>query len=84
MPRRARPDDADLPTPRRYLNGPDLLVWCETCRHRAFADMGSLVAAGSGDTPLVQLRWRCSVCGSTAVQAKVTGVGPSATWDGNY
>jgi hypothetical protein len=31
------------------------------------ADLAGLIAAGRGDTPLVQLRWRCAACGSRRI-----------------
>jgi hypothetical protein len=63
-----------LPTPRMYAQrGPDYSLCCRDCRHLAFADYAALIAAGRGDTPLVELRWRCAKCGSRAVDGVVTG-----------
>jgi hypothetical protein len=38
-----------------------------SCRHQRDADLAGLIAAGRGDTPLVQLRWRCATCGSRRI-----------------
>jgi hypothetical protein len=79
-PLRARPlsrnrseDLPNPPTPRDYLRGPDWLTYCKDCLHRAYADMEALVDAGYGDTPLIQLRFKCSACRSRNVAGVVTG-----------
>ena len=41
-----------------------VLVWCKSCRHQDVADLEALIAAGRGDAPLINLRWRCGRCGS--------------------
>ena len=41
-----------------------VLVWCKSCHHQDVADLEALIAAGRGDTPLINLRWRCGRCGS--------------------
>ena len=56
-----RREDA-LPTPRtalrtRYVR---VLVFCNSCRHQADADLRALVLRGQGDVPLTELRFRCS------------------------
>jgi hypothetical protein len=53
-----------LPTPRttlrtRYVR---VLVFCNSCRHQADADLRALVLRGQGDVPLMHLRFRCSNC----------------------
>jgi hypothetical protein len=53
------------PTPRttlrcRYVR---VLLTCWSCKHQRDADLAGLIAAGRGDTPLVQLCWRCAACG---------------------
>jgi hypothetical protein len=70
------PDDG-LPTPRttlaaRYVR---VLVWCKACRHRRDADLQALVDAGHGDVSLVELRFRCSNCGSGLTDFVVTATG---------
>ena len=63
---RARPtpseDHHGLPTPRSTLRAGylDVLCRCKACRHRAEADLQKLVDEGRGDTPLINLRYRCS------------------------
>jgi len=42
-----------------------VLVWCKGCHQQKVADLEALIEAGKGDTPLINLRWRCSRCGST-------------------
>jgi hypothetical protein len=34
-------------------------VWCKSCRYAKDADLAALIAAGTGDVPLVQMKWRC-------------------------
>jgi hypothetical protein len=38
------------------------LVFCNSCRHQAAADLQALVDVGRGHVPLTQLRFRCSQC----------------------
>ena len=61
------------PTPRDYLRGPDWQVYCKDCLHKSYADMETLVDAGFGDTPLIELRFVCSACGSRNVDGVCTG-----------
>jgi hypothetical protein len=42
-----------------------VLVWCRSCHHQAPADLQAIVNAGRGDVPLVELRFRCTSCGSS-------------------
>lgn len=82
MTRRHEDSDQPLPTPRMYLHGPDLAITCNACLHSTHADMAALVAAGKGDVPLIELRFRCAKCGSRDTFSAVTGVGPSSSWRG--
>jgi hypothetical protein len=61
-----RDDLHELPTLRttlqaRYVR---VMVWCKACRHQRDADLPGLVAGGRGDVPLVEMRFRCTICGS--------------------
>jgi hypothetical protein len=61
-----RDDLHELPTPRttlqsRYVR---VLVWCTSCRLQRDADLQTLIDAGKGDVPLINLKFRCSNCGS--------------------
>jgi hypothetical protein len=40
-----------------------LFVWCKACHHQAPADLQAIIDHGSGDVPLIHLRFRCT-CGS--------------------
>lgn len=63
--------DAAQPTPRTTTN--DLAVTCNACLRSADADLAALIAAGYGDTPLRDLRFVCSGCGSADTFAFVSG-----------
>ena len=52
-----------LPTVRT-LAGHDLAVMCNACQRAVEADQPALIAAGRGDVPVVELRFRCGACGS--------------------
>jgi hypothetical protein len=56
-----------LPTARATLRTGyvRMLVFCNSCRHQADADLQALVDAGRGDVPLTELRFRCSNCCGT-------------------
>jgi ribosomal protein L44E len=75
--KRSRGAETDLPTPRTMLRtrSISLSLSCRSCLHRATADLTALVRDGRGDVPLIQLRWRCSECGSRRVSAVVLGYG---------
>jgi hypothetical protein len=60
-----------LPTPRTTEN--DLAVTCNKCLRSDYADLAWLVATGYGDTPLRELRFVCSGCGSDDTFAVVCG-----------
>jgi hypothetical protein len=75
------PSDA-LPTARstlaaRYVR---VLVWCKACRHRRDADLEALIAAGRGDTPLLELRFRCTACRSRLTDFVVTARDTPKPW----
>jgi transposase-like protein len=55
-----------LPTARTTLRTGyvRMLVFCNSCRHQADADLQALVDAGRGDVPLNEQRFRCSNCGT--------------------
>jgi hypothetical protein len=78
-----RREDA-LPTPRtalrtRYVR---VLVFCNSCRHQADADLRALVLRGQGDVPLTELRFRCSSCGTDRTDFVVTSRQPAAVVSG--
>ena len=49
-----------------------VLVFCNSCRHHADADLQAIVDAGRGDVPLTELRFRCSQCGTDRTDFVVT------------
>lgn len=63
-----------LPTANLYAkSGPDFALICGDCPHTAVVDYAALIAAGKGDVPLVDLRFRCAKCGSRNVTGVVSG-----------
>jgi hypothetical protein len=48
-----------------------VLVWCKACRRQAPADLAAIIAAGKGDVPLIELRFRCANCGSRLTDSVV-------------
>jgi hypothetical protein len=64
----------DLPTARTTLRTGyvRVLVFCNSCRHQADADLQAFVDAGRGDWPLTALRFRCSRCGTDRTDFVVT------------
>jgi hypothetical protein len=62
-----------LPTPRDYAALHRVDAVCRTCDHWRELDLRDLVACGFGDVPLVELRLRCSACGQTGHEIKVSG-----------
>jgi hypothetical protein len=56
----------DLPTARTHLESGWLFcfVWCRACHHQGPADLQKIIAAGQGDVPLKDLKFRCARCGS--------------------
>ena len=76
-----RREDA-LPTPRtalrtRYMR---VLVFCNSCRHQADADLYALVESGRGDVPLTELRFHCSRCGTDRTDFVVTSRDNPQPW----
>jgi hypothetical protein len=53
---RRRPETNALPTARTTLRTgyARVLVFCNSCRHQADADLQAIVDAGRGDVPLTQ------------------------------
>jgi hypothetical protein len=72
----------DLPTPRAALrNGyMRVLVFCNSCRHQADADLYALVESGRGDEPLTELRFRCSRCSTDRTDFVVTSRDNPQPW----
>lgn len=65
-----------LPTPRLYAGTSNTVaVTCRDCRHSTELDMAALAQTRHADTPLIELRLRCSACGSAAVDRVVVSVG---------
>ena len=58
----------------RYVR---VLVFCNSCRHQADADLAD---AGRGDEPLTHLRFRCSSCGSDRTDFVVTSRDNPQPW----
>jgi hypothetical protein len=63
----------DLPTARDYQGNHRLLVWCKSCRFQRELSFKALVADGRGDIPIINLRFRCTNCGSHLTDAVVSG-----------
>jgi hypothetical protein len=55
------PEWIDHMTARMYLTARHFYLVCKNCDHTGIPDMESLVARGLGDTPLLDLSYRCSV-----------------------
>jgi hypothetical protein len=53
------------------FRGQHLLVRDRPVARQSNADLRALINTGRGDVPLVQLRWRCSWCHSTRIDAVV-------------
>jgi hypothetical protein len=60
-------DTLHAPRTTLYCRYVRVLLTCWSCRHQRDADLAGLIAAGRGDTPLVQQRWRCAACGSRRI-----------------
>jgi hypothetical protein len=71
-----------LPTARTTLRTGyvRLLVFCNSCRHQADADLQAIVAAGRDDMPLTELRFRCSRCGTDRTDFVVTSRDNPRPW----
>ena len=64
---------SDLPTARDYKGNHRLVVWCRACRFQRELSFRSLVNDGRGDIPIINLRFRCTNCGSRMTDAAVSG-----------
>ena len=53
-------------TARMYLEAKYFRVICNNCSHVGVPDGQCLVARGLGDTPLLRLKFKCPLCGSTS------------------
>jgi hypothetical protein len=62
-----------LPTARDYREVHMVHVICAPCNRPARLDLEAVIAAGHGDTPLIKLPLRCSVCGGAACSISVSG-----------
>jgi hypothetical protein len=63
-----------LPTARTTLRTgyARVLVFCNSCRHQADADLRAIVLTGRGDVLLTELQFRCSQCGTDRTDFVVT------------
>jgi hypothetical protein len=57
-----------------------VLVFCNSCRHQADADLRALVLSGHGDVLLVDLPFRCSRCGTDNTDFVVTSRDTPQPW----
>jgi hypothetical protein len=57
-----------------------VLVFCNSCRHQADADLQAIVDAGRGDVPLTELQFRCSQCGTDRTDFVVTSRDNPQPW----
>ena len=70
---------ADQPTPRTTLAAHHkVTTWCPHCGHVSELDLPELIAAGHGDTPLLELPLRCARCGERRFQLTVAWAGRKA------
>ena len=63
--------------PRRYVR---VLVFCNSCRYQADADLQAIIDAGRGDGPLTGLRFCCSRCGTDRTDFVVTSRDAVKPW----
>ena len=79
---RRRPQTDDLPSARATLRSGyvRVLVFCNSCRHQADADLQAIIDAGRGDMPLTELRFRCSRCGTDRTDFVVTSRDNPRPW----
>ena len=71
-----------LPTARttlrtRYVR---VLVFCNSCRHQANADLRARVLRGLGDIPMTELRFCCSNYGTDRTDFVVTSRDNPQPW----
>jgi hypothetical protein len=71
-----------LPTVRTTLRTGyvRVLVFCNSCRHQADADLQKLIDTGRGDVPLTKLRFRCSQCRTDRADFVVTSRDNPQPW----
>ena len=79
---RRRPKTDGLPTARTALRTGyvRVLVFCNSCRHQADADLQAIVKSGRGDMPLTELRFLCSQCGTDRTDFGVTSRDNPQPW----
>ena len=79
---RKRPRDDGLPTARITLRSGHarVVVFCNSCRHQADADLQAVVDAGRGNIPLTELRFRWSQCGTDRTDFVVTSRDNPQPW----
>jgi hypothetical protein len=66
--------DMSLPTPRTSLAAHcSVTAMCKHCSNRATLDLETLIRAGHGDKPLLELPLRCSRCREFGHQVVVSG-----------
>jgi hypothetical protein len=71
-----------LPTARStQSNGCTLQIWCHGCRRAVPVDLQRLIDDGRGDVPLIELRWRCSVCDTDGFGLIVGSKRTGPTWN---
>jgi hypothetical protein len=73
-------DDPDEPrrppTPRTTLRAHcRVTIYCKHCTNSSQLDLPPLIAAGYGDTPLLDLRLKCQRCGSREHDGRVSYAG---------
>jgi hypothetical protein len=72
MPTRRDTDSTGLPTALSALKTDHVVsAFCRNCDHNAKVDLAHIVARGLGAVPLIELKFRCSACGSRDVAPKV-------------
>jgi hypothetical protein len=64
---------SDLSTARAYKGNHRLVVWCKACRFQRELSFKTLVDEGKGDIPIINLRFRCTNCGSRLTDCVVSG-----------
>jgi hypothetical protein len=77
-----RPRDDSLPTARTALRTGyvRVLVFCNSCRHQADADLQAIAGSGRGNEPLTELQFRCSQCGTDRTDFVVTSREKPQPW----
>ncbi len=57
----------------RALGGHVPWIVCNGCQHAVESNQLALIAAGRGDVPVVELRFRCGACGSRNTSVVASG-----------